>query len=391
MDAKTASTPQFVRSAGRLGLLLLLVVAGGASCPRMVEQYKLPTARVLPSEATLEQVTMVVNENSSRIQSLSADGAKISSSEFPTLHADLAVERPQRMRLIAKATALTGAEFDFGSNDELFWFWVKRPQPPALYFCRHDQFDYSSSRNVLPVDPDWLIEALGIVTFDPAEQHQGPFPVGKGNIKVCTIVQGPTGQLTKVRVIDSAHGWIVAQHIYDANGQRLASATASGHRRDPQSQAILPRHVEIQWPQTNFSLKIDLGDVTVNQLATGDGQLWTKPEYPGWPDVDLATVQLSVGPDGNTVITPVNTQSPPARPQPRPNEARVPTPDHPDATPSGDYRGGRSPLGDPLAERGTHQAGFRRQVTETAPPTSGYSNSTRREIRDYAAEPVLWR
>ncbi|MBL9123914.1 MAG: hypothetical protein JNG90_09805, partial [Planctomycetaceae bacterium] len=272
MDATHRSPVHGSRTLQRWCLLLLLTAASGASCPRMVEQYKLPTARVLPSEATLDQVLLVVNENSARIQSLTADGAKLSSSEFPTLSADLAVERPQRMRLIAKATALTGAEFDFGSNDELFWFWVKRPQPPALYYCRHEQFDSSASRNVLPVDPDWLIEALGVVTFEPGADHQGPFPIGRGRIKVCTTVPGPFGNLTKVRVIDSSQGWVVGQHIYDANGQRLASALASGHKRDPASQAVVPRHVEIEWPQTNFTLKIDLGDVKINQLASSDAE-----------------------------------------------------------------------------------------------------------------------
>lgn len=393
MDAELSLTAASRRLC-RLSLLIVVVAASGASCPRMVEQYRLPVSRALPGDASFEQVAMMVNENSSRIQSLSASSAKLSSSEFPTLRANLAVERPQRLRLVAEATALTGAEFDFGSNDELFWFWVKRGQPPALYYCRHEQFDSSASRGVLPVEPDWLIEALGMVTLDPAEENQGPFPTGRGRLEIRTLVRRPQGTLTKVRVIDAAHGWIVAQHVYDSTGQRLASALASGHRRDPQSQAVVPRHVEIQWPLNNFNLKIDLGDVVVNPPATADtDSLWAKPDYSaGWPDVDLAHVHLGVGPDGKTLITPASStpgyQGAPPR---RTNEARLAPPAEADANQSSAVSGEYSPLGDPQGGVSARQAGFRPQPAGSPPVGDRQQLPPRREILDYAAEPVHWR
>lgn len=394
MDAEISTELLRGRCAMRLALLALLVGAGGASCPRMVEQYRLPVSPVFAHDAKLDQVAMVINENSARIQSISATGAKISSSEFPTLKASLAVERPKRLRLMAEATALTGGEFDLGSNDEIFWFWVKRNTPPALYYCRHDQFDSSVSRGVVPIEPDWLIEALGIVTFDGGDEHQGPFPVGRNRLEIRTIVQRPTGNLTKVRVVDASRGWIVAQHIYDSTGQRLASALASGHRRDPLSQAVLPRHVEIQWPLSDFSLKIDLGQVTLNNVPTDNAQLWTKPVYDGWPDVDLATARVSSGPDGQPVITPGVAVPPsysesggePAR------EARTPSAQDPPTNQSSGLEASPSPLADPSGSAITRQAGFRsRPVVRPLPDAAQQTRPDRRVIPDYAAEPVLWR
>ena len=102
---------------------------------------------MLPPSPTLEQVIEVVNRNNSQIRSFSTNRASISGSGFPSLRASVAFERPRRFRLRAE-TGLTGTEFDLGSNDELFWFWVRREQPPAMYYCRHDQFASSQARQV---------------------------------------------------------------------------------------------------------------------------------------------------------------------------------------------------------------------------------------------------
>ena len=52
------------------------------------------------------------------------------------------------------------SELDVGSNDELFWFWIKRNKPRALFYCRHDQFGSSNARQMIPVDPGWLAERV---------------------------------------------------------------------------------------------------------------------------------------------------------------------------------------------------------------------------------------
>ena len=157
---------------------LLLIALGccslsGASCPQMLRQYTNPLPRVLPPSPTLEQVIAVVNRNSSQIHSFSTNRASISGPGFPSLGASVAFERPRRFRLRA-GTGLTGPEIDVGSNDELFWFWLRRDQPPAVYYCRHDQFAACQARQTLPFDPAWLIEALGMAEFDPALPHQRP-------------------------------------------------------------------------------------------------------------------------------------------------------------------------------------------------------------------------
>jgi len=172
-------------------LLLLiplgLIALSGSACPsNLVRQYTAPIPRALPPSPTLEQVIEVVNRNNGQIHSFSTQRATLTGPGFPTLRASIAMECPRRFRLRAE-TGLTGPEVDLGSNDELFWFWIRRNEPPAVYFCRHEQFATSSVRYQVPVAPDWLIEALGVVQLDPNLPHQGPLVQSDGKLEIRTI------------------------------------------------------------------------------------------------------------------------------------------------------------------------------------------------------------
>ena len=275
-------------------LLLLLVSVGlvalsGASCPHfgsplMIGRPLPPPA--LPPDPTLAQVIDVVNGGSAPIRSFSTNGATLSGSGFPSLRASVVFERPRRFRLRAE-TALTGAEIDLGSNDELFWIWVRRNEPPALYYCRHDQFAASPARRTLPIDPDWLVEALGIAELDPALPHQGPFRLEGGKLAVHTVRETPDGLTTKVTVIDGRRGLVLEQHLYDAGGKLLASAVTSRHRQDPLSGLTMPKVVDIYFPAADLRLRIDLGNVQINRPLAAATDVWRMPSYAGYPVVDL--------------------------------------------------------------------------------------------------------
>lgn len=272
----------------RLGLMVFLglFATSGASCHNYVRQFGQPAVRVLPPTASLEQVIDVVNRNSAAIYAFSSTEASISSPGMPTLRANVAFHRPQRFRLRAQ-TAMTGAEVDLGSNDELFWFWVRRSERPAVYFCRHDQFATSAARQSIPIDPSWLVEALGVVEFDPALPHQGPYPLPGDRFEIRTVRETPQGPVTKSTVIDAVRGWVVEQHLYDAAGQRMASAVAEQHRRDPLTNLVMPRVVKIDSPQAEFSMRVNLGNVQINRLSGNPAELWSMPRYPGAAMVDL--------------------------------------------------------------------------------------------------------
>jgi hypothetical protein len=282
-----------------LWLTVTLTSAGGASCPQFLQQYASPAGRVLPPTPTLSEVITAVNSNTAKVQSLSTRDASLSVPLLPSLRAELHFDRPKRFRLLAD-TRLTGPEIDLGSNDELFWFWAKRGPQPAVYYCRHDRFYTSAAKSILPVEPDWLIDSLGLVTLDPAAPHRGPFAVGGGRLRVETPVSTPHGPMTRVTLVDSAGGYVVEQHLYDAKKELVASVLASHHSRHPETGVVLPARIDIKTPAgTNaaaFSMRLDLRNLVVNQLPPNAQQLWTLEfaKYPGTAPIDLADPNLRV-------------------------------------------------------------------------------------------------
>ena len=209
-----------------------------------MRQYTQPLPRALPTAPTLAQIMEVINSNSQRIQTLYTTTGTLSTPGASSIRASLAFQRAKNLRLRGD-TALTGPEVDLGSNDQEFWFWIRRSQPPALYFCRHDRYASSAARQIIPVEPQWIIEALGVVTFDPTWQHSGPFSVGGGRVQVrSTPPPGSTLEpITRVLVIDESRGIVLEEHLYNSQGQRIATAKLSKHQHDPASQVTMPHKV----------------------------------------------------------------------------------------------------------------------------------------------------
>jgi hypothetical protein len=278
-----------------------LIVTGlfglsGASCPQVLQKYTQPLPRILPPKPTIEQVVDVVNRNSSQIQSFSTNQASISGSGFPSLGASVAFERQRRFRLRA-GTGLTGTEVDLGSNDDIFWFWLRRNQPPAVYFCRHDQFASVAAQQSIPFEPSWLIEALGVSQLDPSLPHQLTI-LPNDRLRVDTIRNTPEGPVKTITILDGSQGWVLEQYVFDPQRRLLASSMASQHRRDPLSGLVMPKVVVVNCPPAQFSLRIDLGNVEINRLSGDPSPLWTMPNYPGAAVVDLAAPPPSIAPTG---------------------------------------------------------------------------------------------
>jgi hypothetical protein len=281
--------------------LSLLVVLGlfsfsGANCHRTVQQWtgQTPPPRVLPPSPTIEQVIEVVNRNNARIVSGSATRAKLSVEGYPSLRAKIAFERPQRLRIQAETFA--GPELDLGSNDEIFWFWIRRNQQPGVYFCRHDQFAQSRARAMIPIDPAWVLEALGVGGFDPALPHEGPVTLPDDRLEVITRRNTPEGLVTKSTIIDGARGWVLEQRLFDAEHQLIVRAVTSRHRQDPYSGLVMPSVVEIECPAAQFTMRLDLGSVRINPPEGHQAALWTPPSPQGVPRIDLCIPGMQMPP-----------------------------------------------------------------------------------------------
>jgi hypothetical protein len=279
-------------------LLVTVVASSGASCPQVLRGYQvgmMPLPRALPPQASLEQVVAAIHDNTSRVRSATATQAVLVVPGVPRLSARLACEPPRRFRLQAQ-TSITGPELDIGSNDDLFWIWLRQHQPPITAFCRHDQYAQSQARRLLPIRADWMPELLGLVNFRPEDSHEGPFPLPDGRLEIRSRLDSGGEQVLKSTILDGTTGLVAEQHLFTPAGERLASVRTTRYRVDAASGAALPHLVEVSWPASGVDFKLELTSITVNGPSPDPAQLWQMPAYPGYEPVDLADPSVVIGP-----------------------------------------------------------------------------------------------
>ena len=288
-----------------LAVLVACFACTGASCPGVIRGYQvgtMPLPRTLPANPSLDQIIASVHDNTQRVRSYMAPQAVLAVPGVPRLSARVACEPPRRFRLQAR-TAVSGDELDIGSNDDLFWLWIRRHEPPVMLFCRHDRYAQSSARLLLPVKAEQMPELLGLVTFAPGDRHEGPFPLPDGRIEIRSHLDaaaGPDGSasatMLKSTILDGVTALVQEQHLFTADGRRIASVRTAGHRVDAASGAALPRTVEVDWPEPGIAFKLEINAISTNVPLGDPGQLWQMPAYPGYAPVDLADPTVTITP-----------------------------------------------------------------------------------------------
>ena len=136
---------------------------------------------------------------------------------------------------------------------------------------------------------------MGLVNLDPGIQHDGPFLRGNGQLEVRSQIQGIQGDVTRTLVIDPTYGWILEQHITDANNRLLASAIAGNHRFYPEFGVSLPHRVEVLAPPANLTFQIEVGHYYINRPFEDPYERWSLPQIEGQALVNLASVSPGQG------------------------------------------------------------------------------------------------
>lgn len=236
---------------------------------------------------SLEQVVAALNANSRPIENIQTQSATLSAPGVPTLGANLTLEPPRRVRLQAGLTGISGTDLDLGGNDELFWMHSRWMQPPAILFARHDDYRKSPARRMLPIEPNWLPEAFGIMKIGPADRISGPAAPRPGHLELRTLVATPSGEMTKITVLDDRYGLILQQNVYDERGQLIATADLSQHRYYPEHDVSLPLLVEMRLPPAQLSFRLEVGEYYINRVIEDPQRRFAMPET-GSQAIDLA-------------------------------------------------------------------------------------------------------
>ena len=104
-----------------------------------------------------------INLKNSKIKTFYCDDIKIKAIKKLTvnLKGKIYFEKDKNFRMFT--SSILGKESDIGSNDNQFWFWSRKMNPPALHYAKYE--DIYKTRLKTPFHPIWTIECLGILPF----------------------------------------------------------------------------------------------------------------------------------------------------------------------------------------------------------------------------------
>lgn len=283
------------RAASLLASLLLVWIAGGATCSNKTRINNFdPPPEIFASKPTLDELITAVNRTDAveKMQSTSAT-VELLNSEFsvPKLSASLAIQRPRGLRMRASLPILLGSGLDVGSNEEVFWMRHPDGMHQTLLFSRHEEYQQKMLGAPIPVPPSWIIEALGLIHIDPNSVTAGPLERGDGQLELRTQIPTPSGTYQRVLLVDAAGGFVREQYVYAPTGQLVARASGADYRYYSSSNVVLPHSVRIHLEPTGnppIGLGVEVGEYVLNQLLGSDPNLFTMPTEGNVQVVDLA-------------------------------------------------------------------------------------------------------
>jgi hypothetical protein len=181
-------------------------------------------------------------------------------------------------------------EADFGSNSDWFWFWVKRGnangQPSYVYQAKHEDVQNSQMLSQIPFQPDWLMEALGVIPINPQHVTLHPEPHGQ-IVNLISDLLSPSGQsVKKVIRVDLRHGIVLSHSLHDVNGNLIARARLDKHIPDKATGIPMPHLIVLEWPQADLKINLEINQIDVNPTSIPP-QNWVVPRKPYYPAFDI--------------------------------------------------------------------------------------------------------
>lgn len=257
-----------------LSLGMLVLIASGCESTRW-NWLKRDTPQEPPAKQgaspTVAGLVQYLNENAGRVRTVKVDELVIDASmegQPFSVRGRIFAEKPRNFRM--KAIMFGKDEVDIGSNSNEFWFWAAKNKDPYQYFCAYKDLEAGSVQSMpLPIQPEWVMEAMGLGPYGPADKYQletdaqsirlierirSPqgYPVRKVIVMQRQPVKSPTPQVTAYVLLD------------DKSGSEICSAHIERTTIDRTTGAILPYKMELRVPSQKMKMGLRMDGMTVN-------------------------------------------------------------------------------------------------------------------------------
>lgn len=284
-----------------LALTAVLLLNGCSNMPNNKKIHGGESAARRPRwdgrQPTADTLVKYLNENSRQIQALSSPDVSLecrADNQSGNATGRLDCQKPRNLRLTARVVGQPLV--DVGSNEQEFWYWISKADPPYVVHCTHDAMARGAIRSPFPFQPEMVLAALGMTEYSPEKQYN--VQVQQRTIELIESTRSPQGQpVNKVTVFNRSQATgnqpqVIAHLLRDASGREICRATVTEVTHDQRTGVELPRRIQFNWPDQKIELKMKLGDVRVvppdPQLAAS---LYSRRNLSSQPSFDLERAQ----------------------------------------------------------------------------------------------------
>lgn len=157
-------------------------------------------------------------------------------------------------------------ELDMGSNEEQFWFWVKRMDDPGLYYADYQNMYKTNLKT--PFNPLWIMQSLGIdeLESDKCVMHGDKLAL----VSDCVSTSGQFIQ--KVILIDPIFARVIGHYIYDVTGKLIVSSEITDFYN-----IYFPKQIRIIWMDEGVCIDFYLDEPKLDCIL--EDKLWKLPNY----------------------------------------------------------------------------------------------------------------
>ena len=306
----------------------IVLPSGCSSTPKV----QLP--KVLGANPSFSEFIGVVNKNTAKINSLHFPNARVGvATQYGSANCTISYDRPNKFRMVGVSSSLGGRFIDLGCTGSTFWYWTKDDDANSVYTCDLDKFVGSELARVLPLDPTWFPEALGIVTINEEDLLEAPTDNKDGTFRTKVKRPRPDGIYTEYIYFKPETAAIVRQDVQDPHGRTIVSVRCQNHQYVKDLDLVLPDSLIVDCIDANLKLDFSLREPIVN-----DSSKLLSFEI---PSDGTKQVDMSKKPDSNVAVN-SNAQSvvaaPVTSPTPSAEEQAPGGLNGPDAVDASKYR-----------------------------------------------------
>lgn len=248
---------------------------------------KVSLPKVVGENPTTSELLEAINDNSSKIKSIYATNASIGVQNQPGwANCRLLYERPSKFRLVG-TTGLLGRVVDCGCDGEKFWYWNSMQDSDSLYSCKIEEYSQTPLAEVIPVDPTWFPEALGIVEIKEEDLADEPKKQSDGSILLTVNCKRQEGVYKKRIYVESGTAAITRQDVQNPQGETFISVLVTEPQLIESAGVVMPKKASIRCLRTGDVLLIDLGTPVLNDSSKIESTVFQLPTDLNAKHVDL--------------------------------------------------------------------------------------------------------